>query len=80
MATYVTNYSKIVLRPFHTTPKTVVLRTMPSPYHSHQRWPAASDVRTGTIFGPGQYERQEYGTGTLSPGGSGGTRIYQVLG
>jgi len=36
-------------------------------------------VRTGTIYGPGQFEQQEYLTGTLSPGGGGGTRIYPII-
>ena len=73
------NYCKVVLRAFHATPKTVVLRTMPSIHSSQQRFPDVDDVRTGTVYGPGQYEQQEYLTGTLSPGGGGGTRIYPVI-
>jgi hypothetical protein len=74
------NYCKVILRPFHATPKTVVLRTMPSIYNSMQRFPDVDDVRTGTIYGAGQFEQQEYLTGTLSPGGGGGTRVYGIIG
>lgn len=73
------NYCKVVLRAFHATPKTVVLRAMPSIHNSQQRFPDVDDVRAGTVYGPGQYEQQEYLTGTLSPGGGGGTRIYPVI-
>lgn len=73
------NFSKIVLRTTHATPKTIVLREPPSIHNSHQRFPDVDDVRTGTIYGPGQFEQQEYLTGTLSPGGGGGTRIYPVI-
>ena len=75
MAQYVQNFSKVVLRPFHATPKTVMLRTMPSPYHSHQKWPTKAQVQSGVTFGPGQFEMQEYETGTYA-GGGGGTRVY----
>lgn len=76
MAQYVQNFSKVVLRPFHATPKTVMLRTMPSPYHSHQRWPSAAQVQSGLVFGPGQFEQQEYETGTLTGGSPPTTRVY----
>ncbi len=72
------NFSKVVLRTLHATPSTVVLRDTPTPHHSHHRFPVAADVRTGTVYGPGQYEQQSYLTGTLSPGGGGGTRIYPM--
>lgn len=75
----VPNFCKVVLRTAHATPTTVVLRPAPSPYHSHHRFPDVDDVRTGTIYGPGQYEQQEYLTGTMSPGGGGGTRIYGII-
>jgi hypothetical protein len=76
------NFSKVVLRPLHATPKTVVLYDTPTPYHSHHRFPSAADVRVGIIYGPGQFEQQTYSTGTLSPGGGGGggTRIYPLIG
>jgi hypothetical protein len=73
------NFSKVVLRTLHATPRTIVLRETPTPYHSHHRFPVAADVRTGTVYGPGQFEQQSYQTGTLSPGGSGGTRIYALI-
>ena len=75
MAVYVTNFSKVILRAFHATPATVVLRTMPSPYHSHQIWPTKAQVQSGVSFGPGQFEMKEYEAGTYA-GGGGGTRIY----
>jgi hypothetical protein len=74
------NYSKIVLRTFHVTPTTIVLRPMPSPHHSWNRWPTAAQVQTGVVFGEGQTEQVEYETGTLSPGGGGGTKIYTFVG
>lgn len=74
------NYSKIVLRPFDVSPTTIVLREMPSPYHSWNRWPVASDVRVGTVFGEGQNYQTGYETGTLSPSGGGGTVIYTFVG
>jgi len=76
----VPNFCKVVLRPLHTTPSTVVLRASPSPYHSHHRFPDVDDVRTNIIYGPGQYEQQEYLTGTMSGGGGGGTtRVYPII-
>ncbi len=71
------NFSKVVLRTTHATPSTVVLRETSSPHHSHHRFPSVADVRTGTVFGPGQFEQQEYLTGTLVPtiGGGGGTIV-----
>ena len=74
------NYTKIVLRAFHATPKTVVLRAMPPPHHSWNRWPAAADVRSGTVFGEGQNTQQEYETGTMSAGAGGGTVVYTFVG
>jgi hypothetical protein len=73
------NYSKIVLRSFHATPTTIVLRPMPSPYHSWNRWPTAAQVQGGVTFGEGQATQQEYETGTLA-GGGGGTRVYPFVG
>ncbi len=72
------NYSKIVLRTFHGTPRTVVLREMPGIHHSHQRFPNAADVRSGTVYGPGQFEQQGYLTGTLVAGG--GSAVYRPFG
>lgn len=74
------NYTKIVLRPFHATPKTIVLREMPSPCHSWNRWPDADDVRAGVVYGEGQNYQTEYSTGTLSPSGGGGTVVYTFVG
>jgi hypothetical protein len=74
------NYSKIVLRPFHATPTTIVLREMPSPHHSWNRWPAPADVRTGVVYGEGQNYQTGYDTGTLSPGGGGVTVVYTFVG
>lgn len=76
---YIENFSPVTLRTLHATPSTVVLRPSPSPSHSHNRYPAIGDVRVGTIYGPGQFSQQEYSTGTLSPGGGGGTRIYPTV-
>lgn len=73
------NYSKVILRSFAATPQNVILREMPSPHHSWNRWPAAADVRTGTIFGEGQNTQQSYETGTMSAG-AGGTVIYTFIG
>lgn len=72
----VPNFCKVVLRTTHATPSTVVLRACPSPYHSHHRFPDVDDVRTGTVYGPGQFEQQDYLTGTMSAGvgGSGMSR------
>lgn len=74
------NYAGVVIRPFHATPSTIVVREMPSPQNSTNRYPLPSDVRTGIIFGAGQYEQKEYLTGTMSPSGGGGTRIYAIGG
>ena len=76
------NFSKLTIRAFHATPSTVVIREMPGPHHSHHRFPDVDDVRTGTIYGPGQFERQEYLTGTMSAGGGGGggTTVYTFVG
>ncbi len=77
---YIENYSKVITRAFHATPTTVVVRAMPNPQHSHNRYPAPADVRTGTIYGAGQYQQQEYLTGTMSAGGGGGTVVYTFVG
>jgi hypothetical protein len=74
------NYSKSVMQPFHATPTTCVLRVSGSPHHSHHRFPKVADVRTGTVYGPGQFEQQEYITGTMSAGGGGGTVVYTFVG
>lgn len=74
------NYCKLVLRPFHGTPSTVVLRPMPSSHNSQQRFPDVDDVRSGTIYGPGQFHQQEYLIGTMSAGGGGGTVVYTFVG
>ena len=73
------NFCKVILRPFHATPKNVILRTMPSSHNSQQRFPDIDDVRAGTVYGPGQFEQQEYLTGTMSASGGGGTRIYATI-
>jgi hypothetical protein len=70
------NYSGVVLRPFHASPTTVVIREMLSPQNSTNRYPAVADVRVGVVFGAGQYEQKQYLTGTLSPGGGGGQVGY----
>ena len=77
---YIENYSKVKVRAFHATPSWVVMRPMPSPQHSHNRYPEPADVRTGTVYGAGQFQQQEYVTGTLSPGGGGGTVVYTFVG
>jgi hypothetical protein len=75
------NYAGVVIRTFHATPATIVVRAMPSPQNSTNRYPVPADVRTGTIYGAGQYEQKEYLTGTMSAsGGGGGTRIYPLVG
>lgn len=73
------NYSKIVLRTFHVTPTTIVLRPMPSPHHSHNLWPTVAQVQSGVVFGEGQNQQVEYETGTFS-GSGGGTKIYTFVG
>lgn len=72
------NYCKLIVRTFHATPSTVVLREMPGIHHSHQRFPDIDDVRVGTIYGPGQYEQQGYLTGTMV--GGGGSAVYRPIG
>ena len=72
------NYSKLVLRTTHATPSTIVLRAPPSSHNSQQRFPDVDDVRQGTIYGPGQFEQQEYLTGTLISGG--GSAAYRPIG
>ncbi len=69
----VDNYCKLVMRSFHATPATCVLRAMPGAHNSAQRWPDVDDVRTGTIYGPGQFHQQEYLTGTMAAGGGSNT-------
>lgn len=73
------NYTKI-LREFHVTPSKVVLRSMPSPNHSWNRWPVPADVRSGTVYGEGQPQQVEYQTGTMSGGGGGGTVVFTFVG
>lgn len=72
------NFSKLVVRTTHATPSTIVLRPAPSSHNSQQRFPNAADVRSGTVFGPGQFEQQEYLTGTLVAGG--GSASYRPIG
>jgi hypothetical protein len=74
------NYAGVIVRTFHATPSTIVVRVMPSPQNSTNRYPAVTDVRSGVIYGAGQYEQKEYLTGTMSAGGGGGTRIYGASG
>ncbi len=74
----VPNFSKVVLRTTHATPRTVVLRAAPGPYHSHHRFPNVADVRVGTVYGPGQFEQQDYLTGTMVAGG--GSAAYRPIG
>lgn len=79
MAVYNTfNYCKIVLRTFHATPTTVVMRSAPGIHNSQQRFPNVADVRSGTIYGPGQFEQQDYLTGTMVSGG--GSAAFRVIG
>ena len=72
------NYGKVILRAFHETPKTIVLREMPGIHNSQQRFPNVADVRVGTVYGPGQYEQQGYLTGTMVAGG--GSAAYRPIG
>lgn len=72
------NYGKVILRAFHATPKTIVLREMPGIHNSQQRFPNVADVRVGTVYGPGQYEQQGYLTGTMVAGG--GSAAYRPIG
>lgn len=72
------NYCKLIVRTFHATPSTVVLSTMPGVHNSQQRFPDYDDVRQGIVFGPGQYEQQEYLTGTLVAGG--GSAAFRPIG
>lgn len=73
------NTGKVILRTFHATPTTVVLLTMPSIHNSQQLFPSPADVRSGTVYGPGQFEQQEYLTGTMSAGAGGGTVAYPII-
>ena len=75
----VDNFCKLIVRPFHATPATCVVRAMPSGHNSTNRWPVVADVRTGTVFGEGQFHQQEYLTGTMSAG-AGGTVVYTFVG
>lgn len=72
------NFCKVVLRATHATTTTVVLRESPSPHHSHHRFPAASDVRSGVVYGPGQFQQQSYLTGTYTA--VGGSVAFSVIG
>jgi hypothetical protein len=74
------NYSKLVMRATHATPKNVVLRACPSSHNSQQRFPNVADVRSGTVYGSGQFDQQEYVTGTMSAGGGGGTVVHTFVG
>lgn len=72
------NYSKVVLRIFHATPSTVVMRALPGIHNSNQRFPNYADVRSGTVYGPGVYDQTEYLTGTMFAGG--GSAAFRVIG
>lgn len=72
------NYCKAIARTTHATPKTCMVRPQPGIHNSQQRFPNVADVRTATIYGPGQFEQQEYLTGTLVAGG--GSAAYRVIG
>ncbi len=72
------NFCKVVLRTTHATPSTVVLRESPGPHHSQQRFPNVADVRSGTVYGPGQFDQQGYLTGTMVAGG--GSAAYRPIG
>lgn len=75
------NYSRVVLRAFHATPNRVVLRAMPSPNHSWNRWPVEADVREGTVYGEGQQYQTEYLTGSMEAvGGASATVVYTFVG
>lgn len=69
----VDNYSRVVLRAFHATPSTVVLRPMPSPHSSTHIVPTPAQVASGVTYGPAQPDQVEYRTGTASVGGGGNT-------
>lgn len=73
------NYGKLELRGPEAG-ATIKLRPCLGIHNSQQRFPDVDDVRTGIIYGPGQYEQQKYLTGTFSGGGGGGTRIYPTVG
>ncbi len=72
------NYCKLTLRTFHATASTIVLRPMPSSHNSQQRFPDVDQVESGVIYGPGQFEQQEYLTGTFSGGGGGA--VFRPIG
>jgi len=72
------NFCMVVLRPFHAAATTVVLRAAPGVHNSQQRFPNVADVRIGTIYGPGQFEQQDYLTGTMTAGG--GSAAYRPIG
>jgi hypothetical protein len=75
MASVAINYSGIVARAGHATPTTVIMRTAVSPQHSANIYPIVANVRTGIVYGPGQYDQKEYLTGTMA-----GTKILPFLG
>lgn len=72
------NYCKAILRTTHATPTTCALRAQPSIHNSRQRFPDVDDVRTGTVYGPEQFDWQEYLTGTMVAGD--GSAAYRVIG
>ena len=72
------NYTKMILRTFHATPSTVVLRPLLGVHNSQQRFPNAADVRQGTVYGPSVYDQVDYLTGTLVAGG--GSAAFRVVG
>lgn len=72
------NYTKMVLRAFHATPTTVVLRELLGAHNSNQRFPNVADVRQGTVYGPSVYDQVGYLTGTMVAGG--GSAAFRVVG
>ena len=72
------NYCKMIMRTTHATPRTLPVRAQPGIYNSQQKFPVVADVRTGTVYGPGQYDQVEYLTGTMVAGG--GSAAFRVIG
>lgn len=72
------NYCKMVLRTFHASPATVVLRELLGVHNSQQRFPNVADVRSGTLYGPSVYDQVGYLTGTMVAGG--GSAAFRVVG
>lgn len=72
------NFGKVVVRTFHGTASTVVLRDLLGVHNSQQRFPNVADVRSGTVYGPSVYDQQGYLTGTMVAGG--GSAAFRPIG